>query len=350
MTSSLSNSFIGENLKFLCCFNEQTRLAIYEPAHKLYIVKCAPLSSLDVYQDLAAIDNPHLAKIIGISVKPDHLEVIREYISGDTLADRLRSHHIMPADQAVSIVVDVCDGLASMHKAGYVHRDINPNNIIVTAQNSAVIIDFGIARSFSQNKASDTVILGTPGYAAPEQFGFSQSDWRTDIYAVGVLLNVMLTGQMPNQAKAEKPYGRIVSRCVAVDSKKRYKNVADLRQAVTVLSNIASGRPLDNVISQIPGLRSPYPVVIILSIVGYIAVLILTIATFATVKNNAYLLTAVSWLFSVLIPYFCFNNFLKIWDRLPFSAGSSIKSQRISYTLLGIGSLLIGLLIFGSIN
>ena len=130
------------------------------------------------------INNAHLAKIVYIDEKPDYIEIVREYISGDTLADLISKGHSLPGEKAIRIAADVCDGLSELHKCGIVHRDVNPNNIIVSSDGCAKIIDFGIVRSFSESKSKDTAILGTPGYAAPEQFGFSQSDARTDIYAV----------------------------------------------------------------------------------------------------------------------------------------------------------------------
>ena len=104
----------------------------------------------------------------------------------------------------------------------------------------AVLIDFDAARSFSQGrgnagenvKTQDTRILGTVGYAPPEQYGISETDYRADIYAMGVLMNEMLTGVHPSQTLAEGRWGRIISRCTMIQPDKRYNSVTELMEAL----------------------------------------------------------------------------------------------------------------------
>ena len=107
-------------------------------------------------------------------------------------------------------------GLGALHRCSLVHRDINANNILITTDGNVKIIDYGIVRLFDKSKSTDTVILGTPGYAAPEQFGFTQSDSRTDIYALGVLMNVMMTGRLPSEDTARGGISRIIEKCVMI--------------------------------------------------------------------------------------------------------------------------------------
>lgn len=348
MQNTAANAFIYTNLKTLSDFNNTTKLCIFEPQHKLYIVKRLDISCLAYCKSIAMINNAHLAKIVYIDEKPDYIEIVREYISGDTLADLISKGHSLPGEKAIRIAADVCDGLSELHKCGIVHRDVNPNNIIVSSDGCAKIIDFGIVRSFSESKSKDTAILGTPGYAAPEQFGFSQSDARTDIYAVGVLLNVMLTGKLPNEKAVQGEFGRIIRKCTEIDSRQRYKSMDDLKNAVN--HKVPGESPMDRAIRQVPGLRSRYPVIIILSILGYIAAMIFSIAIFATVNGGLihYIYSTMAWILCFPIPFFCFNNFLDIWNRLPFSSGSSKRNQRLVYTVFGILSILFGLIIFGT--
>ena len=91
-----------------------------------------------------------------------------------------------------------------------------------------MLIDFDAARLHKPEAAADTQILGTTGFAAPEQYGLSQSDTRTDIYSLGVLMNVMLTGQHPSQTLAEGRLGRVIGRCTQVNPEKRYRDVVHL--------------------------------------------------------------------------------------------------------------------------
>ncbi|MBQ3048940.1 MAG: protein kinase, partial [Oscillospiraceae bacterium] len=116
-----------------------------------------------------------------------------------------------------------------LHSFGAVHRDIKPENIIICGGN-AVLIDFDASRIFKEESETDTQILGTTGFAAPEQYGFSQSDPKADIYSLGILLNVMLTGKHPSKELAKGRMGRIVQRCTMTNPKKRFKSVLHLME------------------------------------------------------------------------------------------------------------------------
>ena len=112
-----------------------------------------------------------------------------------------------------------------------VHRDVKPENIILRGDN-AVLIDFNAARLHKPEASADTQILGTVGFAAPEQYGLSQSDLRSDIYSLGVLINVMLTGEHPSKKLVEGRMGRVVQRCTQVNPAKRYQTILSLMEAI----------------------------------------------------------------------------------------------------------------------
>lgn len=112
---------------------------------------------------------------------------------------------------------------------GIVHRDVKPENVILRGK-EAVLIDFDASRIYKENMGEDTQVLGTTGFAAPEQYGLSQSDGRADIYALGVLLNIMLTGEHPSRKLAGGRMGRIVQRCTMVNPEKRYRNIIHLME------------------------------------------------------------------------------------------------------------------------
>ena len=114
---------------------------------------------------------------------------------------------------------------------GAVHRDVKDSNVILRGSD-AVLIGFDASRIVKPECPADTVILGTTGYAAPEQFGLSQTDGRADIYSLGVLLNVMLTGQHPSHRLAEGHAGRIIRRCTMMNPDQRFRNVLELRDAL----------------------------------------------------------------------------------------------------------------------
>ena len=99
---------------------------------------------------------------------------------------------LLTAAQAKQITRQLCMALWVLHSLGVVHRDVKPDNVIIRGT-EAVLIDFDASRIYKNENREDTQILGTTGFAAPEQYGLSQSDGRADIYALGVLLNIMLT-------------------------------------------------------------------------------------------------------------------------------------------------------------
>ena len=347
---STFNAFMFDNLKPLCELGTDMHLCLYEPSHKLYIVKQVDLASKPFYDRIATINNPYLARVLYLHQTDNKVMVVREYISGDSLADKLKGGQTIPSESAISIIAQICEGLEALHKNGLVHRDINPNNIIITTDGNVKIIDYGIVRSFEANKSADTVILGTPGYAAPEQFGFSQSNARTDIYAVGVMFNVMLTGKLPNERIAEGALGRIIAKCIEIDSKQRYNSMGELK--IAVQNKIVSGNQAERLIKALPGLRSSNTAMVVTSIFLYITVAILTFMHFTTINGGAVdvFLAISSYIASAIIPFFCFHNFLGIWDKLPFTAGASKRTQKIVYFTIGAVSLLFGLVMFGSMT
>ena len=129
------------------------------------------------------------------------------------------------------MIIQLCRALWVLHSMGAVHRDVKPENVILRGAD-AVLIDFDAARLHKPEQEADTQILGTVGFAAPEQYGLSQSDQRTDIYSLGILMNVMLTGEHPSRALAKGHLGQVVERCTQVNPKKRYQNVLGLMQAL----------------------------------------------------------------------------------------------------------------------
>lgn len=156
--------------------------------------------------------------------------VLEEYIDGMTVAQIMESGQYRPSG-ARKVLSGVCDALTVLHSLDIVHRDVKPENVMIDEVGRVVLVDFNAAR-IESDAGRDTVIMGTVGYASPEQLGLSQTDARTDIYAAGVLYNVMLTGQHPSVTIADGKAGRIVRKCTAVNPKERYQTAAALWSAL----------------------------------------------------------------------------------------------------------------------
>ena len=185
----------------------------------------------EVYRRLLNVNCPNLPRVLETGERQGQVAVLEEYIQGDTLEYLLQGALLSPKD-AKSIMLDLCTALWVLHGLGVVHRDIKPDNVILRA-GEAVLIDLNASRVFKAQQGSDTKVLGTVGFAAPEQYGLSQTDQRADIYALGVLLNVMLTGKHPSIQLARGKYGRIIQRCTQTNPKNRYKSALHLMEALS---------------------------------------------------------------------------------------------------------------------
>ena len=178
------------------------------------------------YTTLCDISCDHLPQVYDVVDTDDGQTVLEEYVEGITVADLAAGGRIHYC-QAKKILRGVCHALSVLHQNGFVHRDVKPENVLVRQNDQAVLVDLNISRKVTQ-AGRDTVIMGTVGYASPEQLGLTQSDARTDVYACGVLLNVMLTGKHPSEQLARGRAGRIVRRCTAVNPDDRYQTAHKL--------------------------------------------------------------------------------------------------------------------------
>ena len=163
--------------------------------------------------------------------------IIEEYISGLSLDAYLQKEGVLNEKDAIYVMLQLCHTLQALHsfRPPLIHRDIKPSNVILTADMRAILIDFDAAKTYSKQKQRDTVLLGTVDYAAPEQYGFRQSDARTDIYGLGILLNFMLTSCHPQQLSACGPIARIIEICTHIDPDKRYDSIPKLEKALRKL-------------------------------------------------------------------------------------------------------------------
>jgi len=161
--------------------------------------------------------------------------IVREYIEGIPLS-RYAADNQLSEKEIIDFCVGLCDILAYLHhrEAPVIHRDIKPQNIIVRPDKSLVLIDFDIARIYRSEKDTDTVFFGTLAYAPPEQYGFSQTDARTDIYSLGILLRFLLTGSTRENknVKVYKPLARIIEKCTAFSPKERFSDVDQVKKAL----------------------------------------------------------------------------------------------------------------------
>ena len=185
---------------------------------------------LDAYELLCGIRCENLPEIYDAMDMTDGQIVLEEYIDGITVAQVMEGgkYHYWGAKKVISCV---CHALSVLHERNLVHRDVKPENVMIDKNGRVVLIDFNASRKVSE-ACKDTVIMGTVGYASPEQLGLSQSDARTDLYAAGVLYNVLLTGKHPTEVYASGRAGRIIRKCTALNPSDRYPSAGKLKQAI----------------------------------------------------------------------------------------------------------------------
>ncbi|MEG2001380.1 MAG: protein kinase [Evtepia sp.] len=205
------------------------RLILHKATGQKFILRCFS-GNAEVYQKLLNYTCKNLPQIFEVAHQDGENMVVEEFIEGDTLGFLLRDALFSP-EETRGIITQICHALWVLHSMDAVHRDIKPENIIMRGAD-AILIDFDAARLYKPERENDTQILGTTGFAAPEQYGLSQSDIRADIYSMGILINVMLTGEHPSKKMAAGKLGRVVGHCTRVSPEKRYKNILRLMEAL----------------------------------------------------------------------------------------------------------------------
>ncbi|MGC9467547.1 MAG: protein kinase domain-containing protein [Anaerolineae bacterium] len=199
-------------------------------------------------QMLAQLRHPGLTAVTDFFGEGGNWYLVMDYVEGKTLATKLSEapEGRFPVQEALRIVRQLCDVLEYLHNqpSQVIFRDLKPGNVMVTAEGQVKLIDFGIARFFKPGKQADTALLGTPGYAAPEQYGgLGQSGPQTDIYSLGVLLCHMVTGFDPVSAMSPFPIpdptslmpgippriAATIVRATQLRPELRYRSIAEMR-------------------------------------------------------------------------------------------------------------------------
>lgn len=239
-------------------------------SRQFFVKKRLKVYNWDVYRYLLSHPIANTPRICLAAEDGACLTLIEEYIPGDTLEELLEKNGPLPEEQVLRIGVQLCDILSAFHSCtpAIVNRDIKPANLKLSPDGVLKLLDLNAAKFIHTDVPEDTVLLGTQGYAAPEQYGFGPSSVLTDIYAAGVLLNVLRTGVLPNRRRAEGPLGEVIRRCVELSPDRRYQSAAQLKAALNALQGVTPEAPNWRRFLP-PGYRSKNPLLWCLATICY---------------------------------------------------------------------------------
>lgn len=225
------SEFVNE-YKLQCCrkirpLGEKGNLWLIEDTvtEKLFVMRKLPQASQAVYERLAEIHHPNLTEITDVFPHDGSVYVMEEYLDWKLLSDAAEEQRLSKK-QVFSVGKQLLRALSALHEHGIVHRDVKPENIMISERGAIKLIDFDIARIFSEEKARDTSPKGSRAYAPPEQFGFAQSDCRADLYAFGVTLNELASGELPEVKQCTGRLGLVAGKCMQFDPGRRYQSAA----------------------------------------------------------------------------------------------------------------------------
>lgn len=222
--------FIQDNFKQVSVLKERngglTEIVI-DADKAIYIRKTIPYTGLP-YQNLLKLSHPLLPKVYYATEDEKQTCVIEQYIDGQNLQDLIDREGALSEAKVRHIGLQLCDALEFLHGQGIIHRDIKPSNIIIKEDGAICLIDFGAARSIKEGTDQDTRILGTPGFAPPEQYGFASTDYRSDFYALGMTLKALLGNEYKGVLT------KAIRRCVELDPARRVSSVRELRNLLQI--------------------------------------------------------------------------------------------------------------------
>lgn len=222
----------------------ETILAMNTDTNQVVVFKAMEKHACDVYVKLIKLNNVNVVKVEDCFLHNDKCIAVEKFVNGRRLSDILANR--IEIKVIGNYIGQICNGLKDVHKLGIIHRDLQPKNIVISDENKLKIIDFDIARIKKEDASNDTELWGTAGYAAPEQFGFAQTDERSDIYSLGVIIDEMIKPYVESpdvilndrEQKAISRLLKISKKCKEMDPENRYKSIEEILRAIKDLQGM----------------------------------------------------------------------------------------------------------------
>lgn len=301
-------------------FSDDHYLTRNEVTGNVCYLKILTHYEIPVFEYLRRYSNPHVVKICDYEVRDGRLYVYEEYVQGETLHD-LMLKNALPEEKKKDILLQICDGLKFLHSAfrPIIHRDLKPENIVITTDGIAKIIDYDIAKVYKTGQDRDTTLLGTYDYAAPEQYGFSQSDPRTDIFALGKIIEEITND--PDLLKVAK-------KATQIDPENRYQKIDDMKY------DILHPKPT---LWPPPGFRRKKPVHMIVSISYWLVALFFIFGVQFT-DSDWPLIKRLFYFVELVIFFFLhadiFGSWTGFFDKIPFPFRKKSKTLFIIFGII----------------
>ena len=310
----------------------QKRITLVRELDKrnIYIKKELKTYNKEIWLKLQELNIKGIPHIYSIDESEDGLEIIEEYLTCNTLDDCLNERDFS-SKEAYSIIRQLCLILDVLHQQfpPIIHRDIKPENIFYDGS-QVYLFDFDIARNYNENQKRDTTVLGSQGYASPEQFGFYQTDTRSDIYSLGVLYHVLLTHELPRALDYQGVEKKIIDKMISIDPQNRFQDVKEIIKDLDQLFNYHEAKvkkkKIINHPYRLPGFRSGKIWKMIVAVLGYglfISLLINFRIDNQEVSHYQYIiyrLILIGWFVITLI---IITNYLSIREYLPYYRNGS---------------------------
>ena len=347
-------------------------VAVINDEHKIFLVqhqqnkhffvkKVLDVYNPDIYEYLCTHHIKGTPHIIDYCEDNGKLIVIEEYISGCTLAEKIIEAPLNEVD-IKRYILELCHILANLHSLNppVIHRDIKPSNIIITNDDDVVLLDFNAAKRYSPEESSDTMLLGTHGYAAPEQYGFGSSSPQTDIYSIGILLKE-LSGD-------NHFFDDIIAKCTQINPADRYKNISELVNALDIsaadtpattinttntqasaipAATIPADKPAFSIKDLIPpGYRTktPWKMLVATTVYAFI-ILVSSSLVFENITGPSLILYRLFAFSIFIIPVFSIFNYMNVCNYFPLCNSSNLIVKIFGIALLSTALFFLNLII-----
>lgn len=318
--------------------NKNTVVVYNDYLQRQMILKILPRQNLPVLKDIMKIKHPNLMEIYDVMDDGINCNCLCEFVFGNNLDKIVYTKMGVDPKTAEKWMVQLCSGVETLHQKNIIHRDITPNNVMVDFEGNIKLIDFNISRERKQSASRDTTVMGTAGYASPEQFGFTQTGFGADIYAMGVLLNFMLTGKMPNEKLCSGKYASIVKKATQIKEEDRYSNVYQMELALQGNGNEKLSFA-DKFLLNLPGFHSNKTSHKVIAIIGYVLYFILLYCaidvTFINGDVESLINGFVAW---SLVPYICFFD---VGNVSRFLGKGTQQSKKTILKIIGVALMVI---------